>query len=230
MANEWTQKKGFAAHPVAQAATTERMAFIRKVYMLFFICIAFCAGGAYLGSTSAAAITIYKARWGLWIGFFVVYIACMALRKVKPWNYILLFTLPLLLGLSLAPLIAMITKTGNSTAILKAGLSAVGVFGALTAWVFISKKDFSFLGGFLFVGIIALILTIILHLIWPSPILQTVLIGLGLLIFSGYVLFDTSRVMKKLATDEYVEGALSLFIDFFYIFYYLLLLFLSGDR
>jgi len=103
-------------------------------------------------------------------------------------------------------------------------------FSALTAYVFVSKKDFSFMGGLLFVGLIGLILgglanAFLIH----SPVASYLMAWFTLLLFSGYVLYDTSNIMQRYDSRGYCSAALSLFLDFFNMFLAILRI-LSGSR
>jgi FtsH-binding integral membrane protein len=96
-------------------------------------------------------------------------------------------------------------------------------------YVMISKKDFSYLGGMLFVGLITLIVAGLVLMFVHSSMLGTLYSVGGVLIFSGYVLYDTSRIMQRLQADEAVSGAVSLYLDFLNLFLFILRL-LNGRR
>ena len=112
---------------------------------------------------------------------------------------------------------------------LKPDWITVAVFGGLTAYAFTSKKDFSFLGGMLFVGLIALIVAGIVMFFVHAAWLSTVYSVVGVLIFSGFVLYDTSQIMQRMAPEDAVMGAVSLYLDFINLFMFILRL-LSSRR
>ncbi|RYG62174.1 BAX inhibitor (BI)-1/YccA family protein, partial [bacterium] len=104
-------------------------------------------------------------------------------------------------------------------------------FGALTAYAFVSKKDFSFMGGILFVGLIGLVLGGLANaFLFHSPLTSYLMAWFTLLIFSGYVLYDTSNIMQRYDTKGYCSAALSLFLDFFNMFIAILRILMGSRR
>jgi protein lifeguard len=97
----------------------------------------------------------------------------------------------------------------------------LAIFAALTIFTFQSKIDFSFLGAGLFAALWVL-------LIWGFVISifgyrQSFLYSLfGAFVFALYILFDTSLIMQRLSYDEYVLGAISLYLDILNLFIFLL--------
>jgi FtsH-binding integral membrane protein len=116
---------------------------------------------------------------------------------------------------------------GDVPIIAAAGVTTLIVFGGLTAFVFLSRKDFSFLGGMLglsMVGALALIVASALfglHLgVWFS--------GLMVIAACGYILFYTSNILHHYRTTQHVAAALALFASVALLFYYILMIFLSN--
>jgi FtsH-binding integral membrane protein len=107
----------------------------------------------------------------------------------------------------------------------------VGIFGGLTAYVFATKKDFSFMRGMLTTGLIVVFLAVVLNLfLVGSSALSFGISCAALLLFSGFVLYDTSNIIRRYPTNEYVAGALSLYLDAFNIFLALLRILNAGRR
>jgi FtsH-binding integral membrane protein len=103
-------------------------------------------------------------------------------------------------------------------------------FGALTTYAFVTKKDFSFLGGMLYVGLITLIGGLLLNAFLFKSVSMSYWMSWGiLLVFSGYVLFDTSRIIHRYDEKSYCSAAIALFLDFFNMFLAILSI-LSGGR
>ena len=92
----------------------------------------------------------------------------------------------------------------------------------------VSKKDFSFLGGMLFISLIALIVAGFVLMFFHSSMLGSLYSVGGVLIFSGYVLYDTSLIMQRLQPDQAVSGAVNLYLDFFNLFLFIMRL--LGNR
>ena len=86
------------------------------------------------------------------------------------------------------------------------------------------------MGGILFVGVVGLVLGGLANaFIFHSPLTSYIMAWFTLLIFSGYVLYDTSNIMRRYDTGAYCSAALSLFLDFFNMFMAILRI-LSGSR
>ncbi|MFQ3639322.1 MAG: Bax inhibitor-1/YccA family protein, partial [Chloracidobacterium sp.] len=152
-------------------------------------------------------------------------------RRVRGVNLAALFAFTFFEGLLISPLI-LFALGRNPLSLLAAGGLAVAAFGGLTAYTFVTRKDFSFLGGFLFTGLIVILIASLIGIFVGSSVLSLAISSGAVLLFAGYVLYDTSSIMRDLPTDEYVAGALSLFLDFFGMFIHLLNIFniLGGDE
>ena len=105
------------------------------------------------------------------------------------------------------------------------------VFFALAAYATVSKRDFSFLGKFLFVGVILLLVAMVANLFFQVPALSLALSAIAVLIFSLYLLYDLSNIVRGGETN-YVMATMNLFLDIFNIFVNLLnlLMVFSGQR
>ena len=213
----------YGAESAARASVSERMGFVRKVYALFFAATLFAIGGVALGF-AFPPLMLEAARhpWIVLILMLGGVMGAQAVRHVPGLNLAALFGFTTLTGVIISPLIAVIRQV-NPGSILAAGVLTVGIFGGLTAYVFISKRDFSFMRGLLVTGLIVIILTGLLNiLIIGSSALYFAGAVATLLLFSGFVLYDTSNIIRRYPTNEYVAGALALYLDAFNIFLALL--------
>ncbi len=219
------------ASTAAQASVEERMSFVRKVYALFFIASLFAIGGVVLGFTSPLIMSTAASH--PWIMLFLMIggvMGAQAVRHVRGLNLIALFGFTTLTGVVISPLLYYVSLT-NPASILQAGVLTVGIFGGLTAYVFISKRDFSFLRGMVATGLIVVILAGVLNIfIVGSSALGFGVSAATLLLFAGFVLYDTSNIIRRYPTNEYVAGALSLYLDALNIFLSLIRLLNSGNR
>ena len=84
----------------------------------------------------------------------------------------------------------------------------------MTGYVFLSKKDFSFLSGFLITGLIVVIVGSLLNaFIFQSPLGEFALAGGGVILFSGFILYDTSNILRYYDVEDYTSATLSLYLD-----------------
>ncbi|MGB7923011.1 MAG: Bax inhibitor-1/YccA family protein [Pyrinomonadaceae bacterium] len=222
---------GLQGQTAAQASVAERVSFIRKVYALFFAATLFGIGGVLVGF--AFPPLMIAAAQHPWIALFVMIggvMGAQAVRHVPGVNLFALFGFTTLTGIIISPVLWIIGQD-NPASILQAGVLTVGIFGGLTAYVFISKRDFSFLRGMVVTGLIVVILAGLLNvLIVGSSALGFAVAAATLLLFTGFVLYDTSNIIRHYPTNEYVAGALSLYLDVFNIFLALLRILNAGRR
>lgn len=111
-------------------------------------------------------------------------------------------------------------------------------FGGLSLFGYTTKKDLSGLGSFLIMGVIGLVIAMVVNMFLQSGLMALIISGIGVLIFSGLIAFDTQRLKMTyyaLGGDKAAMGvatgfgALSLFINFVNLFQFLLM-FLGGNR
>ncbi len=206
----------------AQASAEERMSFVRKVYALFFAATLFAVGGVGLGLTFEPLLRFaFEHPFIMLIVMLGGVMGAQAVRHVRGLNLLALFAFTTLTGVVISPLIAIYTQL-NPASIWQAGLLTVGIFGGLTAYVFVSKRDFSFMRGMLMTGLIVMVLAVVLNIFVASSAFSFAIAAASLLLFSGFVLYDTSNIIRRYPTNEYVAGALSLYLDAFNIFLALL--------
>ncbi len=136
-----------------------------------------------------------------------------------------------MLGFGLGPMLNAYLALPNGTQVVGTAMGGTGViFLSLSAYVLTTKKDFSYMGGFLFVGLIVVFGAFILNMFLAIPALSLTLSAGIILLMSGFILFDTSRIINGGETN-YVRATVSLFINIFNIFTSLLhiLGFMSND-
>lgn len=117
--------------------------------------------------------------------------------------------------------------SGLQNTVLTAAVITTAVTLALTAYVHKTGKDFSRMGGFLFAGLIVVVLASVAALFVPA--MQAAVSAAGALLFAGFILFDTSRLVRG-EEDNYVMAAVSMYLNVLNLFLSILqLLGLSGD-
>lgn len=145
---------------------------------------------------------------------------------------VLLLALTGLMGVMLGPIlqVALHLKNGAQLVGLAAGGTGI-IFLTLAGIATTSKRDYSFLGNFLLVGIILLILASLANLFFQIPALALALSGVAVLLFSGFILYDVSRIVQGGETN-YVMATLAIYLDIYNLFVNLLqlLMALMGER
>ena len=220
----WAARGGAGTPPLtaAEASVGERVAFIRKVYAMFFAATLFAIGGVLLG-LAYPPLMIAAAQHPIIMFLLMIggVMGAQAVRHVPGVNLAALFGFTTLTGVIISPLLYVIGRT-NPGSILQAGVMTVAIFGGLTAYVFVSRRDFSFLRGMVTVGLVVVIGAGLINIFVGSLGFGFAISVAVLLLFSGFVLYDTSNIIRRYPTNEYVAGALSLYLDAFNIFLALL--------
>jgi len=129
------------------------------------------------------------------------------------------------------PLLLMAMKmTGDATLIIKAGGVTGLLFAGLTFVAFTTKKDFSFLSGFLKIGGLIAMGVIVIAIIFPSFITLGFWFSVIMVLFAaGSVLYSTSNIIHHYNTNQYVAASLGLFASVALMFWYILRIFMSRD-
>lgn len=217
--------------PVVNANIEERRAFLKKVYMnLVWSILVLSMGMYYIITSRARLIGVARHPILMIILFIAVFFWAQSVRLKEGINFIALLVFAFVNGIFLAPTIAFyLAGPGGGQVVFQAFGTTVFVFAGLTIYTMVSKKDFSFLGSFLFSGLIALIGAEFLSAIFGWGSASMPLAFVGAVIFSGLILFDTSRIMKTVSTKDYIGATLSLYLDFINLFLFLLQIF-GGRR
>lgn len=156
----------------------------------------------------------------------------ISVNRNSGFGLLLLLALTGFMGLMLGPVLQVALHLKNGGQLIGLAASGTGVvFLVLAGVATVSKKDFSFLGNFLFVGLVLLVLASLANLFFHIPALSLALSAVSVLVFSGYILFDVSRIVRGGETN-YVMATLALYLDIYNLFVNLLslLMALLGER
>jgi len=204
--------------PAASVSTTDRLTFIKKVYSLLAMSMGTAAVGAYLGSGPLLLLVAPNMMLFFILQIALIFFASFAARK-PGLNMVALFSFTTVSGLTLGPLLYQV---GPSIAAEAFALTAI-TFAGLSLYVVYSKKDFSFMSGFLMTGLIVVIVGGLLNMFFiQSGMMHFVMSGASVLLFSGFILYDTSNILRYYGTDEYVSATLALYLDILNLFIALL--------
>lgn len=207
---------------------------LRNTYMLLGLSMVPTVVGALIGMSMNFAFMMQHpimytlVMFGVMMGLFF---AIQANRN-SSLGVVLLLVLTGFMGLMLGPILQFALHLANGGQIV--GLAAGGtgaIFVTLSVIASTGKRDFSFLGKFLMVGLILLILASLANLFFHIPALALTISAVGVLIFSGFILFDVNRIVNGGETN-YVMATLSIYLDIYNLFINLLqlLMMLMGER
>ncbi|KAM8981328.1 protein lifeguard 2 [Sminthopsis crassicaudata] len=213
-----------------------RRIFVRKVYSILMIQLLMTVGVVAL-FTFCEPVKMYVQSnpawyWASYAVFFMTYLilaCCSGPRRYFPWNLILLS----IFTLSMAYLTGMLSSYYNTKSVLLClGITAL-VCLSVTLFSFQTKFDFTSCQGILFVLLMVMFFSgILLAIILPFqyvPWLHGIYAVLGAIVFTMFLAFDTQLLMGNrrysLSPEEYIFGALNIYLDIVYIFSFFLQLF-----
>jgi uncharacterized protein len=232
----WNQSS-YTSPQIADVRDERVGAFLSRVYGWMFAGLLVTAVTAFIVAGSPALVeALILNRIVFWVLIFgqlgLVFYLSARVEKVAPVTAAGLFILySALTGVTSSVILLIYTRTSiTSTFIITAGMfGATAVFGTVT------KKSLAGVGQFMFMGLIGLILASIVGIFWQNSALQFVISVVGVLVFTGLTAWDAQR-LKQMAValpdgrvGAYaVVGALSLYLDFINLFFFLLRL--TGGR
>ena len=195
---------------------------LRNTYALLSMTLIFSAAMATRAISSNAAPVNFIVQ------LVVLFGTLYALNKLKNsvWSIPLVFFFTGFLGYSTGPIVNFYLGMANGGDIVATALSMTGItFLGLSAYAVSSRKDFSFMGGFLMIGLILVIVASLANIFFAIPALSLAISAVGVLVFSGFILYDTSRMVNGGETN-YVMMTVSLYLNILNLF--LMLLHLTG--
>lgn len=204
------------------SASAQRV--LRNTYALLAMTLLFSAGVA------AAGVAFKLPAPGLILTLVGTFGLLFAVHKLQNsgWALPAVFGLTGFMGYTLGPMLsAVLTLPGGAQSIAMA-LGATGVtFLALSAWALTSKRDFSFMSGFLFAGMVIALLAGLAAMFFNMPALGLAVSAMVALLSAGLILMETSRIVHGGETN-YVLATVSLYVSVFNLFTSLLSLFGLG--
>lgn len=240
----------------AEPLSTERVKYLRKVYAWLgsAVLVACIAGYAVLELApqekfkipgikksvllSSVVVMMLQNPVIMYASFGALVLATFIaswLSKIPVINAIMLYFVAVLMGVELAPMImiaqvrAAIGGTISAAPVRDAGLMTLGVFGGLTGYVFITRKDFSFLGAIASMGVVVVFIGCILAFVFQSEIFTLALCCLGSLVAGLLILWQTSYILNHSDMDDPLDDALVFLVQLRNLFMFLLRIFMSRD-
>jgi modulator of FtsH protease len=201
---------------------------LRSTYALLSMTLLFSAAMA------GAAMALRLPPFGFLItmvGYFGLLFLTTKMRN-SAGGIVCVFALTGFMGLTLGPLLNMVMEnTSNGGELILTALSSTGlIFLALSAYTLKSKRDFSFLGSFLMVGMLGVVGVMVIGAFFVDLSAYQILISsVVVLLMAGMILFETSRIVNGGETN-YIMATVSLYVAIYNMFLHLLLIFgMGGD-
>lgn len=205
---------------VAQSNTLATNKLIRNTYTLLSMTLIF--------SAITAAASVYLSMPPM------TYLVSIGLAFVLMWLVLprtansgaglgVTFAITGLMGFALGPLLTMYLALPNGSSIVGLALGGTGtIFLGLSSYALVTRKDFSFMGGFLMVGMLTILVAALANIFLQMPALQIAISAVVIMLMSGFILFDTSRMINNPQQTNYIMMTVSLYLNIFNIFVSLL--------
>ncbi len=206
----------------AHVAGSQRV--LRNTYALLAMTLLFSAGVA----AASAALRLPSPGIVLTLaGYFGLLFAVTRLRN-SGWGILAVFGLTGFMGYTLGPVLSHTLALPGGAQTITLALGATGVtFLALSAWVLSTRRDFTFMGGFLFAGMVIALLAGLGAIFFNMPALGLAVSAMVALLSAGMILFETSNIVRGGETN-YVMATVSLYVSLYNLFTSLLSLFGMG--
>ena len=224
------QMAGAAAQDLAVA----RNKVLRNTYLLLALSMVPTVLGAVLGVASNFALLpgspilsvllFLGIAWGLMFG--------IQRTRNSGMGVVLLLAFTFFMGLMLSGILRAALGFANGGSLIAMAAGGTGViFMGMATMATVSKRDFSFLGKFLFIGLLVVIVASLANIFFQLPALALTISAGAVLLFSAFILFDINRIVTG-GEDNYIMATLSVYLDIYHLFVHLLnlLMALAGER
>lgn len=200
---------------------------LKNTYMLLGMTLLFSAITA--GISMALGLPAGAGLILTLVGFGLLFVVHKLADTAKGLPAIFAFTG--VMGASIGPMLSHYLAMPNGPALVMQALGGTAVvFFGLSAYALTTRKDFSFMGGFLMVGLIVAVVAMIANIFLAIPALSLTISAAVIMIMSGLILFDTSRIIHGGETN-YIRATVGLYLNIYNLFIHMLHLLtaLGGD-
>ena len=209
--------------------------FMQKVYLWMTMGLIATAAVSYFTTTSQALMMFLFVTYGM-VPFFIlvaaeigiVFYISLKVRTMNPSTASLLFFIySALNGVTIAPVLMIYTEASVATTF----FVTAGMFGSMSAYGAMTKRDLTNFGSFLRMGLWGLIIAMLVNMFMRNNMMSYVISGMAIIIFTGLTAYDTQKI-RAIASESGISddlrdnlavvGALTLYLDFINLFLHLL--------
>jgi modulator of FtsH protease len=210
---------------IESAISTNKV--LKNTYMLLGMTLLFSALTA--GISMAVGLGQGAAMILMLVGFGLLFVVHKTADTSK--GLLAIFAFTGVMGASIGPMLSYYLAMPNGPSLVMQALGGTAiVFFGLSAYALTTRKDFSYMGGFLMVGLLVAVVAMIANIFLAIPALSLTISAAVVMIMSGLILFDTSRIVNGGETN-YIRATVSLYLNIYNLFIHLLSLLtaFSGD-
>lgn len=197
---------------------------LKNTYMLLSMTLLFSA------SMAGVSMAMNAPHMG-WIPLIVAFALIFAISKFKnsALGIVLVFAFTGILGFALGPMVNMYMQTAAGTQVVVTALALTGlIFLSLSGYTLISRKDFSYMSGFLTVGLWVVVGSILMMFVgsWMGYNISGLHLAISaavVILMSGFILYDTSRILHGGETN-YIMATVSMYLSIYNLFVHLMVL------
>lgn len=191
---------------------------LKNTYMLLSMTLVFSAITA--GISMAMGLGQGAAMVLMLVGFGLLFVVHKTADSSK--GIIAIFAFTGVMGASIGPMLTYYLAMPNGPEVVMQALGGTAIiFFGLSAYALTTRKDFSFMGGFLMVGLLVAVVAMIANIFLHIPALSLTISAAVVMIMSGLILFDTSRIINGGETN-YIRATVSLYLNIYNLFIHLL--------
>ncbi len=205
----------------SQSAVLEVNKVLKNTYALLSVTLLFSALTAYISMHMAmpAFMPLVCTFGALGLIWFVLPRTANSAAGIG-----VVFAITGLLGLGLGPMLNSYLQLSNGSQLIMTSLGGTGViFLALSGYALTTKRDFSFMGGMLVVGMVLVLIAALANIFMEIPALSLAISAIVIVIMSGFILYDTSRIING-GERNYIMATVGLYLSLYNIFVNLLML------
>jgi modulator of FtsH protease len=205
---------------------------LRNTYWLLALSMVPTVLGAWMGVQFKIGFPSGLMGFGLFM--LIAFGSFYAIEKTKDsgWGVLILLGFTFFMGLMLSQLIGATLKFANGPKLIMMAFGGTAtIFAVMASIATVSKRDFSGLGKWLFIGVLVLLVASVANIFLQLPALQLALSVMAIMIFSAYLLYDVQQIVNGGQTN-YILATLSVYLSVYNIFSNLLALLgiFGGDR
>jgi modulator of FtsH protease len=168
--------------------------------------------------STPAVLAALQSGWTV-LGLFIVAVLLMFATRFTsstPLGLIPALSFMALMGVMLAPTVNHYLGV-NPTVVYMALYSTAAITAALALYVIVTRRDFGNIGGYLFIALIGLVVVSLLNIFFQSSVLHLVLSYIGAVVFSGFILHDTSKIVTG-EYDNYIDASIGMYLNIINLF------------
>ena len=217
-----------------QELSLQQNGVLRNTYLLLALSMLPTVAGAVLGVRMGFSFFAGSPLISFLVFLGVAFGFMWGIERTKNsvMGVVLLLAFTFFMGLMLSRILQMALGFSNGASLIATAAGGTGaIFFTLAGIATVTKKDFSFIGKFLFVGLVVVLLAALANVFFQIPALSLTISAVAVLLFSGYILYDISRIVNGGETN-YISATLAVYLDIYNLFVNLLhlLMAFSGDR